>query len=69
MDLTVEQLDNTGKRNRRLLNIEIWDSWLAFDMFSFTKPVHTVSGRDPFKKRERGPIDYDLDSEDELAEF
>ena len=69
IDLTLEQLDNTGKRNRRVINIEIWDSWLAFEMFSFTKPTHTVNGRNPFKKSEQGLINYDLDSEDELAEY
>ena len=38
-------------------------------MFTFAKPVNTVNGRDPFKKSEQGLINYDLDSEDELAEF
>lgn len=69
MDLTVEQLENTGKRNRRLINIEIWDSWLAFEMFSFTKPIHAANGRNPFQMNEQGIINYEMDSEDELAEF
>ena len=53
----------------RLINIELYDSHLAYDNFSFTKPSLTVSGRNPLKQIESDLIKYDMDSEEELDEF
>ena len=69
MDITASELEKTGKRNRRVINIELWDSWLAYDNYPFTKLGEGLRGRNPFAKSETGLIDYDMDSEDELAEY
>ena len=50
-----------------MVNLHIWDSYLAFENYSFQGPVNAVNPRNPLQMTEdKSVINYDLDSEDEL---
>ena len=54
----------------RVLNIQLWDSCIAYDNFSFNGNQRAVNPRDPLSKAdESAGVNYDLDSEDELQEL
>ena len=56
-------------RKVRVLNIELWDSCLAFESYSFKGNVLAVNPRNFMElNKDANVINYDLDSEDELEE-
>ena len=60
---------NTGIRARRIINIEIWDSNLAYSSYVLENTTKLVNGRNPFLQNNSGQINYDIDSEEELADL
>ena len=58
-----------GSTRARVINIDIWDSALAYNNFVFHKgSLSRLNPRNPFQL-DTDLIDYEMDSEDELAEL
>jgi len=56
IDLTSSRLSSLKKvgvsnneRPVRVINIDIWDSYLVYENYSFTKPPFLVNPRNPFQ--------------------
>ena len=57
-----------SRRKIRVINLQLWDSALAYDSYSFRGDPKSVNPRNPFQLVD-SQINYDLDSEDELQEL
>lgn len=70
---SLKKLDNTSRHKRpvRVINIDIWDSYLVYENYSFSKQHNLANPRNPFQINESPNRDilYDLDSEEELMEL
>ena len=51
----------------RVVNLQLWDSILAFENYSFKGDTRSVNPRNPFQTVDE--INYELDSQDELQEL